>query len=105
MVLVAAIKANINVNIDANIKELATEILDTLGIDQAIAIDMFYRAIIKEKTLPFDHQLPELTQRQRILLNASKNGLPVVKLEFDENNELSNFDSLTEGVQDWIAND
>ena len=47
------IKANVNVRIDSNIKELASKLLDRMGLDQTTAIEMFYRQIIAERRLPF----------------------------------------------------
>ena len=46
-------KSNINVRIDTNVKTLANQILDRMGIDQTTAIDMFFRQIIAENRLPF----------------------------------------------------
>jgi len=46
-------KTNVNVKIDAWVKESATILLDRMGIDQTTAIDMFYRQIIAEQRLPF----------------------------------------------------
>jgi len=52
-------KTNVNVRIDTEIKELATQLLGRMGIDQTTAIDMFYRQIIAERRLPFQ---PAVTQ-------------------------------------------
>ena len=49
----AAIKSNVNVKIDADVKEQATQLLARMGLDQTTAIDMFYRQIIIERRLPF----------------------------------------------------
>ncbi|MCL2839228.1 MAG: type II toxin-antitoxin system RelB/DinJ family antitoxin [Defluviitaleaceae bacterium] len=46
-------KSNVTVKIDTEVKELATMLLDRMGIDQTTAIDMFYRQIIAEQRLPF----------------------------------------------------
>ena len=46
-------KTSVNVKIDKGVKELATQLLDRMGIDQTTAIDMFYRQIIMERRLPF----------------------------------------------------
>lgn len=45
--------ANVNVRIQENIKEQAEQILETLGISRASAIDMFYRQIILKQGIPF----------------------------------------------------
>ena len=39
--------ANVNVRIQENIKQQAEQILDTIGIPRATAIDIFYRQIIR----------------------------------------------------------
>ena len=39
-------KANVNVKIDADVKELATQLLERMGLDQTTAIDIFFRQII-----------------------------------------------------------
>ncbi|MDR1837706.1 MAG: type II toxin-antitoxin system RelB/DinJ family antitoxin, partial [Treponema sp.] len=42
-------KSKVNVKIDKNVKELATQLLERMGLDQTTAIDMFYRQIITER--------------------------------------------------------
>ena len=51
--------ANVNVRIQANIKEEAESILDTIGISRATAIDIFYRQIILNKGIPFSLTIPK----------------------------------------------
>lgn len=51
--------ANVNVRIQANIKEEAESILDTIGISRATAIDIFYRQIILNKGIPFALAIPK----------------------------------------------
>ena len=41
--------ANVNVRIQENIKQQAEQILETIGVPRATAIDMFYRQIILNK--------------------------------------------------------
>ena len=97
-------KASVNVKIDSEVKDGASELLGLMGLDMTTAIEMFFRQVIAKGRIPFDIEMPELSQKQRILLNEQKNDIPVTRLEFSENNELSNFDELSEGMQDWIAN-
>ena len=49
----ASTKSSVNVKIDKEIKILATQLLERMGLDQTTAIDMFYRQIISERRLPF----------------------------------------------------
>lgn len=51
--------ANINVRIQENIKQQAEQILDTIGIPRATAIDMFYRQIILNNGIPFSLKIPK----------------------------------------------
>lgn len=51
--------ANINVRIQENIKQQAEQILDTIGIPSATAIDMFYRQIILNNGIPFSLKIPK----------------------------------------------
>ena len=51
--------ANVNVRIQENIKQQAEQILDTIGISRATAIDMFYRQIILNKGIPFPLKIPK----------------------------------------------
>lgn len=51
--------ANINVRIKENIKQQAEQILETIGVSRATAIDMFYRQIILNKGIPFSITIPQ----------------------------------------------
>jgi len=52
-------KANVNVRIQENIKQQAEQILETIGIPRATAIDIFYRQIILKKGIPFSLTIPK----------------------------------------------
>lgn len=51
--------ASVNVRIEENVKNQAENILETLGIPRATAIDMFYRQIILNNGLPFSLTVPK----------------------------------------------
>lgn len=51
--------ASVNVRIQENIKEQAEQILETIGISRATAIDMFYRQIILNNGIPFSLTIPK----------------------------------------------
>ena len=97
-------KSNVNVRIDAKVKERATGILSRMGIDQTTAIDMFYRQIIFEEGLPFQPKAKELSIDEQIIEAIKKKNIPSVTLETDENGNLLNFDELPENVKDWLVN-
>ena len=51
--------ANVNVRIQENIKKQAEQILETIGIPRATAIDMFYRQTILNNGIPFALKMPK----------------------------------------------
>ncbi len=51
--------SNVNVRIQAHIKQQAEQILETIGISRAAAIDMFYRQIILNNGIPFPLTIPK----------------------------------------------
>ena len=50
---------NVNVRIQEHIKQQAEQILETIGISRAAAIDMFYRQIILDNGIPFPLTIPK----------------------------------------------
>jgi DNA-damage-inducible protein J len=76
-------KSKVNVKIDTNVKELATQLLEHMGLDQTTAIDMFYRQIITERRLPF---LPAAATYGEQMLNIIRyKNIPNITLPADEN--------------------
>ena len=91
--------ANVNVRIQENIKQQAEQILDTIGIPRATAIDIFYRQIILNNGIPFSLKIPKyLPVREtmdekafKALVETSKKGLTekVVKTEVKVEKEVN----------------
>jgi len=77
-------KSNVNVKIDKNVKELATQLLGRMGLDQTTAIDMFYRQIITERRLPFQPATAQSYGEQILNIIKYKN-IPNITLPADEN--------------------
>ena len=69
-----ATKTTLNVKIDKGVKERASQLLESMGLDHTTAIDMYYRQIITERRLPFqpksslplDEQLQDAIKRKNI---------------------------------------
>ena len=76
-------KANVNVKIDSDIKELATSLLGRMGLDQTTAIDMFYRQIIAEHRLPFQ-PIVNQTLDEQIIASALKSTAKKIELPTDK---------------------
>ena len=66
-------KSNVNVKIDTVVKELATHLLERMGLDQTTAIDIFYRQIIAERRLPFQPIVAQTDGEQALDIIKRKN--------------------------------
>ena len=99
----AITKANVNVKINAEVKELATILLDRMGLDQTTAIDMFFRQIIAERRLPFQ---PVVTQTldEQIVAAAVKSAPKMIELTTDENGNVLINKKMHQEIYDWAAN-
>jgi addiction module RelB/DinJ family antitoxin len=51
--------AQIRARVDADLKEEAEGVLDSLGLSPTSAINMFYRQIVHRRGIPFDVALPQ----------------------------------------------
>jgi len=96
-------KSNVNVKIDSGVKELATQLLGRMGLDQTTAIDMFYRQIIVERRLPFQPAVVSTLDERIAGLILSKN-IPRVKLETDENGNAVIDKEKHPDIYDWLVN-
>lgn len=72
----------INVNVDTKIKEEATSILKSLGLNMSTAINMFLAQVVKRDGIPFEVVNPKPSQE---LLEALKEG-SVIEKEIREGN-------------------
>ena len=96
-------KVNVNVKIDANIKELATQLLERMGLDQTTAINIFYRQIISERRLPFQPAVNP-TLDEQIVAAALKRNPKRIKLEADTNGNVLMDKALHPEIYDWAVN-
>ena len=96
-------KANVNVRIDSNIKELASKLLDRMGLDQTTAIEMFYRQIIAERRLPFQPVVTP-TLDEQITAAIIKNNPKMVELATDENGNILVYKKLHPEIYNWAVN-
>jgi DNA-damage-inducible protein J len=96
-------KSNVNVKIDAEVKELATLLLARMGIDQTTAIDMFYRQIIAERRLPFQPtaalSLDEQIAAAALIRNPRRIALPA-----DEDGNILIDREKHPDIYDWAVN-
>ena len=62
----------VNVRIQENIKQQAEQILETIGISRATAIDMFYRQIILNNGIPFSLTIPKSVSYTHLTLPTKR---------------------------------
>jgi DNA-damage-inducible protein J len=96
-------KSNVNVKVDTEVKELATQLLGRMGIDQTTAIDMFFRQIIAERRLPFQ-PVVNLTLDEQIIAALLKNNPRKVELTADANGNIIVDKDRNPDVYDWAVN-
>jgi len=96
-------KSNINVMIDTEIKEQAAQLLGRMGIDQATAIDMFFRQIIAERRLPFQ-PVVNLTLDEQIVAAAIKSDLKKIELITDTDGNILVDKERNPEIYDWAVN-
>jgi len=96
-------KSNINVKIDTEIKEQASQLLGRMGIDQTTAIDMFFRQIIAEHRLPFQPTV-NLTLDEQIVAAALKSNPQKIELTTDADGNILVDKEKNPEVYDWAVN-
>ena len=96
-------KSDVNVKIDTAVKELATQLLERMGLDQATAIDMFYRQIIAERRLPFQPTVAQTYGEQALDIIRRKN-TPNITLPADENGNVYIDKEEHPELYDWAVN-
>ena len=97
------VKSSVNVKIDSNVKELASQLLERMGLDQTTAIDMFFRQIIAERRLPFQ-PIVNMTLDEQIIAVALKNNPTRVALQTDKDGNILINEETNPAVFDWVVN-
>ena len=96
-------KVNVNVKIDADIKQLATTLLLRMGLDQTTAIDMFFRQVIAERRLPFQPVVTP-TLDEQISSAALKKTQKTTELKVDKDGNILVDKKLHPEIYDWAVN-
>jgi addiction module RelB/DinJ family antitoxin len=98
----ATVKSDVNVKIDADVKELATQLLGSMGLDQTTAIDMFFRQIIAERRLPFQ-PIASHTLDEQIVAAILKSKPKRIELETDADGNVIIDEKLHPDIYDWAV--
>ncbi|MDR2947084.1 MAG: type II toxin-antitoxin system RelB/DinJ family antitoxin [Candidatus Adiutrix sp.] len=96
-------KASVNVKIDASVKELASQLLSRMGIDQTTAIDMFFRQIIAERRLPFQPALVQ-SDGERALEVIQRKNIPHKAVLVDGDGRIIVDKDQDPALYDWAVN-
>jgi DNA-damage-inducible protein J len=99
----ASIKSNINVKIDSDIKEHATQLFARMGLDQTTAIDMFYRQVIAERRLPFQPTVAA-TYGEQALDIIKRKGIPHKAVEVNAQGHIIADKDKDPELYDWAVN-
>ena len=99
----ATIKSNVNVRIDADVKERASMLFARMGLDQTTAIDMFFRQVIAERRLPFQPTVAPTYGEQALDIIKRKN-IPNITLPADENGNAYIDKERYPELYDWAVN-
>ncbi|WEV37129.1 type II toxin-antitoxin system RelB/DinJ family antitoxin [Lactobacillus sp. ESL0677] len=73
------VKKKVQVQVDSNLANEASQIFSELGMTPTTAINMFYKRVVAEGGLPFDAKLTQHEKASLSLANAVKL-LPVQKV-------------------------
>ena len=82
-----SVKSTLNIKIDKSVKEIASQLLGSMGLDHTTAIDMYYRQIITERRIPFQ-PTSGLSLDEQIMAAIKIKNIPEVTLETDKNGDV-----------------
>ena len=90
-------KTTVNIRIDSSLKNEAEFIIDSLGLSMSAAIILFFKALVREKGLPFDVKMAKEEKKKDVFKTLQK---PTPKKEGKkakakrEKGELTFFDAI-----------
>lgn len=56
-----------SIRVDADVKERAAEVFDSLGLNFSSGIEIYLRAVVREQRIPFDLALPRRSDAEEQL--------------------------------------
>ena len=101
--MMGAVKSNVNVKIDASVKEQASQLLERMGIDQTTAIDMYFRQIISERRLPFQPTVAQ-THKEQLLDILNRKNIPRRKVDVNSDGHILADKAKDPELYDWAVN-
>lgn len=99
----ATTKSIINVEIDSDVKEQASQLFASIGLDQTAAIDMFFRRVIAEQRIPFQ-PMTNSTLDDQLIKALEKTPIKEYTLDVDENGTILIDKDKHPELYDWAIN-
>ena len=65
-------KTTINIRIDSSLKNEAEFIIDSLGLSTSAAIILFFKALVREKGLPFEVKMAKGEKKKEVFKTLQK---------------------------------
>ena len=96
-------KANLNIKIDKSVKEVAAQLLASMGLDHTTAIEMYYRQIITERRLPFQPTVAQAYGEQMLEIIKRKN-IPHKTVEVNAEGHIIVDKDKDPELYDWAVN-
>jgi len=98
-----AAKSTLNVKIDRGVKERATRLLESMGLDHTTAIDMYYRQIITERQLPFQPK-SGLSLDEQLIATIRAQNIPHKTVEVNAEGHIIVDKDKDPELYDWAVN-
>jgi addiction module RelB/DinJ family antitoxin len=97
-------KSNLNIRIDANIKETATPLLASMGLYHTTVVEMLYRQIIRERRLPFQPTADEPNYAQQLHDIIKRKNIPHKTVEVNAEGHIIVDKDKDPELYDWAVN-
>jgi len=94
----------LHTRVEPEIKEKADAILSELGVSISEAINMFLHQVVHHRGIPLDLRLKDEAINERLLRQIANSNVPRVRLEPDENGNLTVDKDLYPNAHDWLVN-
>ena len=93
----------VNAKVSASILSRATQIFERMGIDQSIAINMFYRQVVAERGISF-YSPERKAQGELIWEIIQQSNTPIIMLDVDEHGRIIIDKEKDPDLYDWAVN-
>jgi len=108
-------QTSINIRMDEGLKREFDSLCNDFGLSMTAAFTVFAKAVVRLQKIPFEiskdapdtqmqQALADMSAKERILHRIAESNIPRVRLETDENGNLTVDKDLYPNVHDWLVN-